>query len=109
MKKCLFVLFLLVLVSVAGFSAEQNFTLKVVDNQSSIGVLYIHFEVLDGSLKGEKFEFFAVSELYKAVFERYLKPSSIVVARFDPNTIDNRIWTSQIVSIDGKAIETLFR
>ena len=108
-KKNLFMLFMLVIVPVVGFSAEQNFNLRVVDNSSTAGVLILVFEIVDGPLKGERLYFYAVSELYKAVFERYLKPTSRVIARIDPDITQNRIWPSQIISIDGKAIETLFR
>jgi hypothetical protein len=108
MKKGFSIVFILVITSVAVFSAEQNYNLKVINNDSTMGVLVLQFEIVDGPMRGEKIHFYAVSELYKAVFERYLKPTSRVIARFD---IDEqfRLWPSQIISIDGKAIDTLFR
>jgi len=108
MKKSLFLVFIFVFTSVAVFSAEQNYNLKVIKNESTMGVLVLEFEIVDGSKRGEKVYFYAVSELYKSVFERYLKPTSKVIARFDIDE-QSRIWPSQIISIDGKAIDTLFQ
>ena len=108
MEKSLLLVFIFVFTSVAVFSAEQNYNLKVIKNESSMGVLLLEFEIVDGPEKGKNIYFYAVSELYKSVFERYLKPTSRVVARFDIDG-QSRIWPSQIVSIDGKAIDTLFQ
>ena len=108
MKKFMFLVFLLIFASVTAFSAEQNYNLKVIRNDSTMGVLALEFEIVDGPMRGEKVQFLAVSELYKSVFERYLKPTSRVVARFDIDE-QSRIWPSQIISIDGKAIDTLFQ
>ena len=108
MKRSLFLVFIMVSASVVVFSAEQNYNLKVIENDSTMGVLAIRFEIVDGPMRGERIQFFAVSELYKAVFERYLKPTSRVMARFDIDE-QSRLWPSQIISIDGRAIDSLFR
>ena len=108
MKKILFLMLLLVLMSSTGFATEQTFTLKINKNESTIGVLCIEFEIVEGPFKRDRIWLYAVSELYKAVFERYLKPISTITARFDIDG-QERLWPSQIISIDGKSIESLFR